>query len=72
VKRRRRLDLAGVAEASEIVGVSRQRLLILRQGGDFPAPVALLVNGPVWLADDLRAYAAIPRMTGRPRKDEQR
>lgn len=41
--------LAGVAEAAEILGVSRQRVAEIRKDhGEFPAPVADLKSGPVW------------------------
>lgn len=66
----RRLDLAGVAEAAELLGVSKRRVRELQQvHSDFPAPAAELRAGPVWLRPDLVAWAAKwPRRTGRPRK----
>lgn len=43
--------LGGVTEVAEVLGVSRQRLLKLRERRDFPAPLADLAQGPVWDLD---------------------
>lgn len=74
----RRLDLptfpplAGSAEASEILGVSKQRLAVLRMRDDFPAPVATLASGPVWRAGDLSTFAlGWQRKPGRKPKAER-
>jgi predicted DNA-binding transcriptional regulator AlpA len=58
----------GAAEVAEVLGVSRQRVHILRQTyADFPAPVAELSRGPIWHEVDITAWlAAHPtRPTGR-------
>lgn len=49
-------ELAGSQEVAQILGVSRQQLRNLIARGDFPEPVAQLACGPVWLADNVRAY----------------
>lgn len=53
----------GTAEAAELLGVSRQRVLQLAQQPGFPEPVAVLRMGKVWRADDVKAWAAsrLPR-----------
>jgi predicted DNA-binding transcriptional regulator AlpA len=37
-------------------GVSRQRVYQITSRADFPKPVADLVQGKVWLADDVEAW----------------
>jgi predicted DNA-binding transcriptional regulator AlpA len=39
-------------------GISRQRVYQLTGRADFPAPVADLAQGKVWLADDVEAWIA--------------
>ena len=39
-----------------IGGVSRQRAYELARRPDFPAPIAKLAQGSVWLADDVDAW----------------
>lgn len=58
------LDLMGAAEIGRLLGVSRQRVQQLVNTDGFPPPVAVLDMGKVWLADDIRAWAA-----ERPRRD---
>lgn len=59
---RRRLDeplypsMAGVAEAAELLGVSRQRVSQLHRQGRLPTPVAELASGPVWTLPSLEAW----------------
>ncbi|KOU76768.1 hypothetical protein ADK57_04445 [Streptomyces sp. MMG1533] len=48
--------LGGVSEVAELLGVSRQRLGILRNGGSFPDPVADLAVGPIWDLDEIAAW----------------
>ena len=60
-----RRDLAGVAEAAALLGISKAVLCARRARrrcpGDvlpqFPAPVAELACGPVWERAQLEAYA---------------
>ena len=57
------LDLVGVAEIAEMLGVSRQRVdAIARTHDEFPDPVAELSAGRIWLRKDIEAWA---RKTGR-------
>lgn len=60
-------ELAGVQEAAEIGGISRQQVLNLRRQPGFPEPFQELACGTLWLAAELREYFAIPRPPGRPR-----
>jgi len=61
----KKLRLAGVHEASLILGISKAALADRRKHGDpksfqmkplFPVPLAELKCGPVWDADELRRY----------------
>jgi predicted DNA-binding transcriptional regulator AlpA len=49
-------ELMGAAEVAELLGVSRQRVNQLAQGGDFPRPVAVLHAGRIWRGEDVRAW----------------
>jgi prophage regulatory protein len=42
-------------------GVSRQRVYQITSRPDFPAPVADLAQGKVWLNDDVEAWIATHR-----------
>ncbi len=48
-------------------GVSRQRAYQITQRADFPAPVAELGQGKVWLADDVEAWIKVKR----PHQDDE-
>jgi hypothetical protein len=62
--------VVGVSEVAELLGVTRQRLAVLREREDFPAPVAKLAGGPIWRAGDLSTFAGgWQRKPGRPRKE---
>ncbi len=56
-------DLMGAAEIGRLLGVSRQRVQQLVKTDGFPAPVAVLDMGKVWLASDVRAWSKtyVPR-----------
>ncbi len=58
----RSVDLVGLTEIAELLGVSRQRVDQLAQGDDFPEPVSVLAAGRVWKRADVEAWA---RETGR-------
>jgi len=62
------LRLAGIAEVAEMLGVSRRTAARYANRSEFPAPVARLRAGPVWLADDIEAWAqGVPQpQRGRP------
>ncbi|MGC4808283.1 helix-turn-helix transcriptional regulator [Micromonospora sp. DT233] len=55
------LELMGAAEIQERLGISRQRAYILVSRRDFPAPVATLKMGSVWLKSDVDAWIAEKR-----------
>lgn len=62
------LDLVGVAEVRRLLGVSRQRVhQLIRDDPEFPAPVAELASGRIWLRKDIDAWVA---RRGKPRTDE--
>jgi hypothetical protein len=63
----------GVTEIAGILGVSRQRVSELRTSAAFPAPVAELAAGPVWMRSSLNRFIdGWKRKPGRPRKKENR
>jgi hypothetical protein len=51
-------DLVGVAEAAEIMGWDKRRVITYIDRGHFPEPIASLAGGRVWLRDDVEGYAA--------------
>ena len=51
-------DLVGVAEAAEIMGWDKRRVITYIDRGHFPEPIASLASGRVWLRDDVEGYAA--------------
>ncbi|MGD0285097.1 MAG: hypothetical protein ABSC31_01760 [Acidimicrobiales bacterium] len=56
------MDLVGVSEIAELLGITRQRAdQLLRQKGA-PEPVAVLTQGRVFLREDIERWA---RETGR-------
>ncbi|MFE1785624.1 hypothetical protein ACFW9F_24385 [Streptomyces sp. NPDC059506] len=63
-------DLVGTSEIGQMLGVSRQRAVQLAQRDDFPPAVAQLKSGPVFLAEQVRAFESRwTRASGRPRKE---
>lgn len=50
-------ELAGVAEAAEIMGWDKRRVITYVSRGSFPKPVATLASGRVWRRDDVEAYS---------------
>ena len=55
----KRIRLVGTQEIRvRLGGVSRQRVHQITKRPDFPAPVADLAQGRVWLADDVDAWIA--------------
>lgn len=66
-------ELVGVSEVAEMLGITRQRLAVLRQRPEFPAPVAELAAGPIWRRGDLSTFAmGWQRRPGRPRTNPQK
>lgn len=51
------IEVVGTAEVASMLGVSRQRVLQLSKAEAFPAPLARLSMGNVWLAEDIREWS---------------
>lgn len=49
--------LAGVAEAAEVIGWDKRRVITYINRGRFPEPVQSLASGRVWLRADVERYA---------------
>ena len=60
--------LAGVAEAADVLGWDKRRVVTYIDRGTFPEPVQSLASGRVWLRADVEAYAADWRARHRRRK----
>ncbi|MFD3653459.1 serine/threonine-protein kinase [Streptomyces sp. NPDC058620] len=60
------MRLGGVAEVAATLGVSTQRLAILRQRGSFPAAAADIAQGPIWDLDVIEAWASSGSRRSRP------
>jgi hypothetical protein len=50
-------SLAGVAEAAEIMGWDKRRVITYVDRGSFPEPLTTLASGRVWLREDVEDYA---------------
>src|SRR5438105_12639366 len=64
-----KLELVGVGEASDLLGVSKARVHQLRrdQPYGFPEPIADLQSGPVWLRQQILGWQSIrSKQGGRP------
>ncbi|WP_405893492.1 serine/threonine protein kinase [Streptomyces sp. NBC_01527] len=67
------MRLGGVAEVAKALGVSTQRVAVLRQRASFPDPVAEIAQGPIWNLDVIEAWSSSSwRRTrpGRPSADQ--
>jgi len=51
------LELVGVHEAAELLGLSRSAVVERRRAGTFPEPVAELRCGPIWRKADVEKHA---------------
>jgi len=61
------VELMGVSEIAELLGVSRQRVNQLIAGEDFPRPVSRLAAGPVFTTASIEAFQKRwTRKSGRP------
>ena len=49
--------LAGVAEAAEVMGWDKRRVITYIDRGRFPEPLQSLASGRVWLRSDVEAFA---------------
>lgn len=59
-------DLMGTSEVAALLGISRQRVLVISRQPDFPDPLAVLKMGNVWRGSDIRNWAS-QRGSGDPR-----
>jgi hypothetical protein len=50
-------SVAGVAEAAEIMGWDKRRVITYLNRGSFPEPLTSLASGRIWLREDVEAYA---------------
>ncbi|WP_431913282.1 serine/threonine-protein kinase [Micromonospora carbonacea] len=65
--------IGGAAEVAELLGISRQRVLKLRERPDFPDPIGTLKQGEVWDLDEIAAWngSGLRQSTsGRPSAEE--
>jgi hypothetical protein len=51
-------QVVGVAEAAEIVGWDKRRIVTYIDRGSFPEPITALASGRIWLREDVEAFAA--------------
>lgn len=49
--------IVGVAEAAEIMGWDKRRVVTYIDRGHFPEPITWLASGRIWLREDVEAYA---------------
>lgn len=62
-------DMLGAAEVAELLGVSKQRVMELRDAGRLPEPISQLRAGPVWVRPAIERFVETwERKPGRPRK----
>jgi predicted DNA-binding transcriptional regulator AlpA len=50
--------VVGVAEAAEIMGWDKRRVITYIDRGSFPEPITALASGRIWLREDVEEYAA--------------
>jgi hypothetical protein len=63
-------ELVGVAELAEMLHVSPQRASELQSRAGFPAPIAVLRSGPVWVRSHVQDFEQQwERRPGRPPKE---
>ena len=51
-------DLLGTSEVAALLGISRQRVLVISRQAGFPKPLAVLKMGNIWCGSDIRRWAA--------------
>ncbi len=49
--------VVGVAEAAEIIGWDKRRVVTYIDRGSFPEPITTLASGRIWLREDVESYA---------------
>jgi len=50
-------QVVGVAEAAEIVGWDKRRVITYIDRGSFPEPLTSLASGRIWLREDVETFA---------------
>lgn len=50
-------DVVGVAEAAEIMGWDKRRVVTYIDRGSFPEPITALASGRIWLREDVQSFA---------------
>jgi len=60
--------LAGVAEAAEVMGWDKRRVITYIDRGRFPEPIQSLASGRVWIRSDVEEFAAQWRARRRRRR----
>lgn len=60
------MRLGGVSEVAEVLGVSPQRVAVLRQRASFPVPVAEIAQGPIWDLDVIAGWSTSSWRRTRP------
>jgi predicted DNA-binding transcriptional regulator AlpA len=60
--------LAGVAEAADVMGWDKRRVITYIDRGRFPAPIQALASGRVWVRSEVEEYAAAWRARRRGRR----
>jgi len=61
------LRVVGLAEVAETLGVSKRTASRYAARADFPRPAVVLAMGPIWLLEDVEAWASTtPIALGRP------
>jgi len=67
-------ELAGAAEAADILGVSTVQVGRLARRDDFPVPVARLKGGTIWRREDVERWGrdnADRRPGPKPRRNDE-
>jgi hypothetical protein len=62
--------IAGVAEAAEVMGWDKRRVITYIDRGSFPKPFQALASGRVWVRTDVEAFAEAWHARRRPHHDE--
>jgi hypothetical protein len=50
-------SVVGVAEAADIMGWDKRRVITYIDRGSFPEPITTLASGRIWLREDIEGYA---------------
>lgn len=66
---RKTAPVVGIAEASDLLGVSRKRVYQLIDDGRFPKELAELRSGRLWDRQEVLEFAGQERKPGRPRRE---